>query len=79
MQMVDDRERRLRTALQTIETDGRKIKRNHLIRLLMVILIKKRCFNLLLVVISIPKCFFFIRRLMVISNKKYVSLVISIH
>ena len=44
MQMVDDRERRLRTALQTIETDGRKIKRNHLIRLLMVILIKRICF-----------------------------------
>ena len=36
MQLVDDRERRLRTALETIENDERKIRRNHLIRLLTV-------------------------------------------
>ena len=38
MQLVDDRERRLRTALETIESDGRKIRKNHLIRLLMVMI-----------------------------------------
>ena len=38
MQLVDDRERRLRTALATIESEDRKIRRNHLIRILMVII-----------------------------------------
>ena len=38
MQLVDDRERRLRTALETIESDRRKIRKNHLIRLLMVMI-----------------------------------------